>query len=159
MSQVPDNIKYWSSLSRPEDPAKLAYFRLEVASLSWSDEHVEQSLRRLFDATDDLVMAEIAYYYSKRGSRRWMANVFKFLAWAIGTVGTLTPLVASAHTEWKDHASWGYVAIAIAGSLAVLNSIFGWTDGHSRFASTQISLEGIKTKRRIEWSFFSGNWR
>ena len=137
---------------RPEDPARLCVFRNATKGLLWDEEHATESLSKLFRAVDDLAEAEVKYYYRRRTTRAWISGISRFVAWVSGTIGLLLPLLAAtANPEFKDVAQYGYVFIAIAASGLAANSLFGGTEGHIRFVTTQLELEKLITKARISW--------
>lgn len=100
-------------------------------------------------------MAEVQYYYRQRTTRRKYSRFGRLTAWALGSGGLLAPLISAAEPERFQYlTSYGYVLIAAAASVLTINSLMGGTDGHIRFTQTQIRLEQIITKFRIEWFRF-----
>lgn len=142
----------WIRRIRPEDPRRIRDFRLKLEGLNWSKEAVVNSLSTLFDAVDDLAEAEVQYYYRRRGTRAWISGVTRIGAWMFGTVGLLLPLLAgTAGASFKDWGQYGYVFLAGAASCLAANSLFGGTEGHIRFVSTQLELEKLITTSRVGW--------
>jgi len=137
---------------RPEDPIRLSAFRNATQGLVWNEEHLAESLGELFRAVDNLAEAEVRYYYRRRTTRAWISGMSRFVAWVSGTIGLLLPLLAAtANPELRDVAQYGYVFIAVAASGLAANSLFGGTEGHIRFVSTQLQLEKLMTRARISW--------
>ena len=142
---------------RPEDPTRLRVFREATQELLWDKEHVTESLSQLFLAVDDLAEAEVKYYYRRRTTRAWISGISRLVAWVSGTIGLLLPLLAATATpEFKGLALFGYVFIAISASSLAANSLFGGTEGHIRFVTTQLALEKLITKARISWCRYLG---
>lgn len=140
---------------RPEDPRRIREFRRRLGSLKWDAENAIASLKELFDAVDELADAEIHYYYRRRGTRAWISGFARFAAWLLGSIGLLLPLLAgTAAPEFKEVGQYGYVFLAGAASCLAANSLFGGTSGHVRFVSTQLELERLVTKARIDWCAF-----
>ncbi|ABM03708.1 hypothetical protein Ping_1938 [Psychromonas ingrahamii 37] len=140
---------------RPEDPVRLQTFREATQGLLWDDQHAAESLSQLFCAVDDLAAAEVTYYYRRRTTRAWISGISRFAAWVSGTIGLLLPLLATtANPEFKSLAQYGYVFIAIAASCLTANSLFGGTEGHIRFVTTQLELEKLITDARISWCHY-----
>ncbi len=143
---------------RPEDPVRLRTFRDITQALLWDEEHATESLSHLFRAVDDLAEAEVKYYYRRRTTRAWISGASRIVAWITGTIGLLLPLLAAtANPQFKDLAQYGYVFIAIAASGLAANSLFGGTEGHIRFVTTQLELEKLITKARISWCHYLGS--
>ena len=137
---------------RPEDPRRLHAFMQTVRQLAWTEAHAVSSLSVLFAAVDDLAEAEVSYYYRRRGTRAWISGVTRVGAWICGSIGLLLPLLASTgDSNLKNVGQYGYSFLAVAASFLAANSLFGGTDGHIRFVSTQLSLEKLITASRIRW--------
>lgn len=111
-----------------------------------------ESLSQLFRAVDDLAEAEVSYYYRRRGTRAWISGLARFGAWVFGSIGLLLLLLAATATpDFKAVSQYGYVFLAAAASCLGANSLFGGTEGHIRFVSTQLELEKLITSARIRW--------
>lgn len=142
----------WLKSLRPEDPRRIRTFRDALQDAVWDQANITESLNSLFQAVDDLAVAEVAYYYRRRGTRAWISGIARFGAWLFGTVGLLLPLLASAkNSNFTNIADYGYVFLAAAASCLGANSLFGGTEGHIRFVSTQLEIEKLITQARISW--------
>jgi len=137
---------------RPEGPGRTQAFRSKVDTLRWDQEHVADSLATLFRAVDDLAETEVAYYHRRRGTRAWISGLCRVAAWSLGSVGILLPLLAgTAAAPFNDWGQYGYVFLAAAACCLAANALFGGTEGHIRFVSTQLELERLITAARIDW--------
>lgn len=137
---------------RPEDPRRIQAFRKKLEGLNWDSQALISSLSALFAAVDDLAEAEVKYYYRRRGTRAWVSGVTRFFGWLLGSIGILLPLLAgTASSIFKDWGQFGYASLAAAASILAANSLFGGTDGHIRFVSTQLELERLIISSRINW--------
>jgi len=140
---------------RPEDPRRMSQFRLDLASLSWEGDAAFAALSQLFAAVDALAEAEVRYYFRRRGTRAWVSGITRFGAWVLGSIGLLLPLLgASPWLPFKDATQYGYAFLAAAASCLAANALFGGTSGHVRFVGTQLELERLVTKARIDWCAF-----
>lgn len=146
------NSPTWLQRLRPEDPRRIQAFRSKLDGLNWDKQNVVDSLSILFAAVDDLAEAEVQYYYRRRGTRAWISGTTRFVAWLLGSVGLLLPLLAgTAAPIFKEWGQYGYAFLAAAASCLAANSLFGGTEGHIRFVSTQLELERLITASRVEW--------
>ncbi len=137
---------------RPEDPRRVRAFREATGDIDWVGEDPAQALNRLFRAVDDLAVAEVDYYYRRRGTRAWISGVARFAAWSLGSIGLLIPLLAATNEpRFAELHPYGYVFLAAAASCLGANALFGGTEGHIRFVATQLELEKIITEARIGW--------
>lgn len=135
-----------------EDPIRLERFQDLTGSLSWAPENRSTALRSIYTALNDLAYAEVRYYFERRQHGKWLSTACRLVAWLTGAVGLLLPLIPPVWpTAPANFTSWGYIAFAIAGSALVANSIFGGTDGHRRFVSTQLDVERLLTLFRLDW--------
>ena len=120
--------------------------------LSWDPDNVLASLNSLFGAVDDLADAELRYYYRRRRTRALISGFTRLGAWALGSIGLICPLLSATNKPcFEGLAIYGYVFLAMAGSLLAANALFGGTDGHVRFVTTQLEIERIITKARVYW--------
>jgi hypothetical protein len=137
---------------RPEDPERMQAFRARVDGLQWDQAHVVNSLATLFKAVDDLAETEVAYYYRRRGTRAFISGMCRVAAWLLGSIGLLLPLLAGTAAEaFTGWGQYGYVFLAAAACCLAANTLFGGSEGHIRFVSTQLELERLITAARIDW--------
>lgn len=142
----------WLHRFRPEDPRRIQAFRAKVEGLAWDRQSATESLSVLFSAVDDLAETEVRYYDRRRGTRAWISASTRIVAWLLGTVGLLMPLLAASEASvFDDWEQYGYAFLAAAASCLAANSLFGGTEGHIRFVSTQLELERLITTSRLEW--------
>ncbi|MBX3640846.1 MAG: SLATT domain-containing protein [Nitrosomonas sp.] len=152
MSKIPQSLPTWLQRLRPEDPRRIKVFRAKLEDLTWDKQNALRSLSTLFAAVDDLAEAEVYYYYRRRGTRAWISGVTRTGAWLLGTVGLLLPLLAGTNAPiFKDWGQYGYAFLAAAASCLAANALFGGTEGHIRFVSTQLELERLITTSRVAW--------
>jgi SMODS and SLOG-associating 2TM effector domain 2 len=146
-----EETAFFQSL-RSEDPRRIQAFRATLEGLKWDKQNVVASLSKLFSAVDNLAEAEVQYYYRRRGTRAWISGVTRFVAWLLGSIGLLLPLLAgTAAPIFKDWGQYGYAFLAAAASCLAANSLFGGTEGHVRFVSTQLELERLIIASRVGW--------
>ena len=137
---------------RPEDPRRIRAFRSAIENLGWDAENMLSSQSTLFNAVDDLAQSEVKYYYRRRGTRAWISGVSRCFAWIFGTAGLILPLLAgTGEPALKELGNFGYGFLAAAASCLAANSLFGGTDGHIRFVTTQLELERLIIASRVEW--------
>lgn len=136
-----------------EDPRRIAEFARAVAALDWKPDAYRSSLDTLFLNVNQLVLAEIQYYYTRRCSSRLISKTCRFLAWVLGTIGILVPLVTPAlgQSAPGQLLSWGYVAFGAAGAIMIFDTVFAGTQAHQRYTATQLELEKIFTVFVLDW--------
>jgi hypothetical protein len=145
------SVCIWWRRPRIEDPSRLTEFLSKVQELEWTAQTAGVSLQTLEKSLASLVQAEIQYYYVSRTRRRMLSQFFRWLAFLLGTLGILCPLIEAAYPSLML-AKPGYIALALAAACFAGNELFGGTSGHIRSVSTQYRLEGLLTKFVIEQS-------
>jgi len=155
MAEAP--LSWWRRL-RPEDPARIDAFRAQTAGLSWQPGDAAASLDRLFSAVDELARAEVAYYDRRRGTRALISGLTRFGAWSLGSLGLLLPLLdGTGPAAFVGVKAYGYACLAGAASCLAGNALFGGTEGHIRFVSTQLELQRLIVSSHLSWSKYRAN--
>lgn len=143
---------WWPIGPRVEDPIRLKEFSDALRALCWDDASRRNSLVAVFDELSRLAHAELRYYYMRRKAASCRAAVFRFMAWLLGTLGVLAPVVNPLFDSPPAKLlSWGFFAIALAGAFVVADTVFAGTEGHGRYVTTQLKLEGLFSKFSLEW--------
>ena len=136
-----------------EDPSRLVAFTDALASLDWKSDSYHLSAEILFRRLSDLMQAEVQYYYERRRQSRMISKACRFIAWLLGTVGILIPLIQSI---WEEKPPvqllpWGYIAFGAAGAALIFDNVFAGTQAHQRYTATQLELEKVYTVFALEW--------
>jgi hypothetical protein len=143
---------WWPIGPRVEDPVRLKMFSDALRILHWDGSERRNSLVVVFDQLSALAHAELRYYYIRRKAASRRAAAFRFMAWLLGTLGVLAPVVNPLFDAPPPKLlSWGFLAIALAGAFLVADTVFSGTEGHGRYVTTQLKIEGLFTKFTLEW--------
>jgi hypothetical protein len=143
---------WWPIGPRVEDPVRLKMFSDALRILHWDGSERRNSLVVVFDQLSALAHAELRYYYMRRKAASRRAAAFRFMAWLLGTLGVLAPVVNPLFDAPPPKLlSWGFLAIALAGAFLVADTVFSGTEGHGRYVTTQLKIEGLFTKFALEW--------
>lgn len=136
-----------------EHPSRISLFTNAIASLPWASQSYKASLDVIFLELSKLAYAEIEYYYGKRVSSRRISGICRFLAWLLGSIGILVPLLKPVFGEHlpSDFLSWGYVAFGFSGVILLFDSLFSGTQAHQRYTTSQLELEKTFTVFSLEW--------
>ncbi|MDP3230771.1 MAG: SLATT domain-containing protein [Acidovorax sp.] len=136
---------------RIEDPERLQRFLKALEHADWIGNQ-PLALESTFSALNDLVYHEILFYYGARKKQRIFSQITRGLSIFLGTTGVMIPLLAGADPEFfKPYAPYGYPLLVAAGSLLLVNRMFGATGGHIRYVTAQLELERLLTKFRLAW--------
>ena len=146
-------------------PARLVAIADELRAISWLDGAADQKAwDTLVGKLSLIFQRELNYYYSQR-RKAAIAKFLRWAAWGVGTLGLLCPLLVPL-VSGKDSAlearlpiAWlpvpiaplGYLLIALAGALLAANRFLGLTEGHIRFATTQLQLEAEISALNFGW--------
>jgi len=140
----------FKSTLRTEDPERLRRFISQLENLNWDSSTTALSF--VYAALNDLVYHEVLFYYKARKKGRRISVWTRVLAVFFGTAGVMIPLLAAADNElFKPISPYGYPCLAAAAAWLAINRMFGATGGHIRYVTTQLELERIMTKFRLQW--------
>ena len=141
-------------MSKPiEDPIRIDNFVEKARELDWVENKRLDSLKQFYSCIESLAISEIKYYYNRRKNSRKVSGITRFFSWLFGSIGLIIPLIGGALGDDGNWLlPWGYVSIAVSGSLIAANSIFAGTIAHHRYTSAQLKLEKILTKAHIKWN-------
>jgi hypothetical protein len=127
----------------------------------WSGDpapHVEQ-LRSYAEA---IIENELSWYYRKKKGRSSVSRWLRFIALVLTVLGGLVPLliaVFEAPPDWP-WLSWaaglrfgqvGYVLLALAGGLVLLDKYFGFSTGWMRYIVAMQAIEKARESFRLDW--------
>ncbi|MBL9180724.1 MAG: SLATT domain-containing protein [Verrucomicrobiaceae bacterium] len=140
------------SKTKIEEPSRLKAFVDAVQNLEWKQENKIGSFQKVFSAVDNLVFAEVEYYYRLRTNARRSSGFLRCAGILFAVSGGLIPLLAATgHERLTGLSPWGYVLLAIAAGFYGANQMFGGTSGHVRNVTAQLKLEKIMTVSRLKW--------
>jgi hypothetical protein len=109
----------------------------------------------IFYALIELFSAEVAYYYRSRQTRRRISWLCRWSGFVFGTAGLIMPFVSTAYGKAAQYTYLGYVFLGLAAAAFAANQLFGGTQGHIRYVTTQYKLEQLIATFAIDCS----NWR
>ena len=121
--------------------------------------HLEK-LRAYAEAKIDV---ELGWYYRKKHNRSFTSQGLRFSALALSVVGGLVPVLVSVFGvrpawAWLSPFSavrfgqLGYLFLAIAGGLIVLDKYFGYSTGWMRYIVAMQAIEKAREVFRLDWS-------
>ncbi len=140
-----------------EDPQAIQEARQRLEKINWNDD-TAQPIITLFQVVDTLVEREIFYYYRRRKSARLMSQALLLCAWIAGIFAVVLPILSPAIEGGPELTAIGPIAVVLAAAFAAGNRLFGGTSGHVRYVSTQLALEALSTKSRIELAEVLAKW-
>lgn len=140
----------WPLGPRVEDPVRVKEFADAVRGLVWTEASSRESLDTLFHHLAKLARAEVQYYYMRRKGARLKAAWIQFGTWVLATVGVLVPFIQPL-VVGRDILPWGYLSLAIAGALVVADRLFLASEGHGRYTTTQLRIEGAFSEFSLKW--------
>ena len=127
----------------------------------WSGDpapHVEQ----LRSYAEEIIEGELGWYLRKKKGRSSVSQSLRFSALILTVLGGLVPLliaVFEAPPDWP-WLSWaagmrfgqvGYVLLALAGGLVLLDKYFGFSTGWMRYIVAMQAIEKARESFRLDW--------
>jgi SMODS and SLOG-associating 2TM effector domain 2 len=102
----------------------------------------------------------ISWYLSKKTGKQRMAQILRFAAIVLTTVGGLIPLVIASHVlpapgnaaPAIEYGQFGYIALALAGACVFLDKFFGFSSGWMRYITTAMKLQRMREEFNVDWA-------
>lgn len=126
----------------------------------WSGDaapHVEQ----LRSYAEEIIENELSWYLRKKRGRSSVSQWLRFLALVLTVLGGLVPLLVAVFDATDGpQASWtsgirfgqvGYVLLALAGGLVLLDKYFGFSTGWMRYIVAMQAIEKARESFRLDW--------
>ena len=104
---------------------------------------------------DSLVQDRIEYairyidwYRKKKNRLQVFSKILRVLAIIFISLGSISPLIAKMHPVFDPY--YGYVLLAIGGSMLLADRVFGLSAGWSRFMVAALELEALTESFKIK---------
>lgn len=137
----------------------------EFTPPDWKGEvgpHLE-ALRKYAEAT---IASELGWYFSRKGGRAKASRVLRVTAVVLSILGGLVPLViaifgsrpswaASLGLDVIRFGQLGYLLLAIAAGLVLLDRLFGLSTGWMRYIVAMQAIEKARESFRLDWAALS----
>ena len=131
----------------------------------WSGE-VTTHLERLRAYAEGKIHDELGWYYRKKKGRSVTSQMLRFAAVAFSVLGGLVPLLMSVFAsrpswEWLkpfesvQFGQLGYLFLAVAGGLFLLDKYFGYSTGWMRYIVAMQAIEKAREMFRLDWAALS----
>jgi hypothetical protein len=121
--------------------------------------NTKEEFNSLFEDIRKLIFEYIEYYDKKRKTKQRQAIVFKFLIAIITFAGVAFPVLdifvgngSLLGIKSDNFAEIGHALLIIAAILYGVKSYYGSTNGHIRYAKTQLKLEELISIYTVEQS-------
>ena len=127
----------------------------------WSGDpapHLEQ----LRSYAEEIIQSELGWYLRKKKGRSSISRWVRFTALILTVLGGLVPLLIAVFEEppawpWLSWAAGirfgqvGYVLLALAGGLVLLDKYFGFSTGWMRYIVAMQAIEKARESFRLDW--------
>jgi len=120
--------------------------------------HLE-SLRKYAEAR---IQDELDWYYRNKKGRSRTSQLLRFFAVVLSVLGGLVPLLIALFDEpgwpWLEpfasvrFGQLGYVLLALAGGLVLLDKYFGYSTGWMRYIVAMQAIEKAREAFRLDWA-------
>ena len=109
----------------------------------------DANLDELRGSVEAIAQGFIRWYDMKSKPRRTVSRVLRFLSITLVVFGGICPLV-DGFAEF-DFGRVGYVLLALAGGLFILDKSFGFSNSWMRFTSAEMELREALDAFRVDW--------
>ncbi len=125
----------------------------------WSGDpapHIEQ----LRSYAEESIESELLWYVRKKKGRSSVSQAIRFAALVLTVLGGLVPLLIAVFETPPNWLSWasgmrfgqvGYVLLALAGGLVLLDKYFGFSTGWMRYIVAMQAIEKARESFRLDW--------
>jgi hypothetical protein len=128
----------------------------------WSGDTTTQ-LEGLRVYAETKIDRELGWYYQRKGSRASISQALRFSAVTLSVLGGLVPVVISLFGprpawRWLDPfasiriGQLGYLLLALAGGLFLLDRYFGYSTGWMRYIVAMQAIEKTREAFRLDWT-------
>ena len=141
-------------MSKKEDIHRIEEF---IAKTKNKNYEKKEEFNELFEETRSIIFKFVLYYDDKRKTKKRQAMVFRFFIAAITGLGIAFPVLGSFFDNLfgiakADFAQAGHSLLIVAASIYGIKNYYGSTNGHIRYAKTQLNLEKLITIYSIKFS-------
>jgi hypothetical protein len=129
-------------------PKKQVFPKLKMGDLDWS-----KPLAALEMLRAEVVRAsqgQANWYWQHKRVPKFVGRQILICALLAGGFGIVAPLVDAA--AQVGLAPWGYVALAVAAALLLIDKAFGFSTSYVRYVTTATRIETMLAKLEIEWA-------
>jgi hypothetical protein len=131
----------------------------------WSGD-VSAPLESLRQYAEKKIRDDLNWYYRNKSRRSVTSQGLRFSAVVLSVLGGLVPVLVSvfgSRPEWRwlDHfenlrfGQLGYLFLAIAGGLFLLDKYFGYSTGWMRYIVAMQAIEKAREAFRLDWAALS----
>ena len=131
----------------------------------WSGD-ASAHLERLRLYAEKKIHDELNWYYRKKSGRSVTSRALRFSAVILSVFGGLVPVLVSLfgsrpRWHWLDafadlrFGQLGYLLLAIAGGLFLLDKYFGYSTGWMRYIVAMQAIEKAREAFRLDWAALS----
>lgn len=120
---------------------------------SWDASQADESVQRFYEWSTRTCQELIIWYDDTRRPYKKWSKILRAVSMVIGSIGALCPIMDGANLFGAIKlGNFGYVMLAIAGSIYFCDRHFGISKGWMRFISTQIGLENELRQFVLDWA-------
>jgi conflict system pore-forming effector with SLATT domain len=123
----------------------------EITDILFDEQHLSNSLTLLFKYAESVAMRKISWYREKKRSKQLVSQCLRFSAVVLAVAGGICPLTTGVFRDMPELVRLGYVLLAMAGGIVLLDRMFGFSSSWLRFMIAAQDIENELDQFRIEW--------
>ncbi|MDR4497731.1 MAG: SLATT domain-containing protein [Candidatus Scalindua sp.] len=131
-----------------------------MEDLSWASQERTISLEKVFKYVSSEAQRAIAWYLSKKKSKRIWARSLRLTAIVATTFAGLIPLLSQIFTSKgipNISPAWASVALLVAAAHVGLDKFFGFSSAWIRFLTTELQIRSALQEFQLDWEIQKAN--
>ena len=120
-----------------------------LPALDWSKP--DDAIAALHEFATKVARDALEWYWLAKKWPKRLSQGSRLLAIVATAIGGLIPLLTAGIID-ASRGSWGYVALAVAGTLVTIDKFFGYSSTWMRFTVSATELETALATFRLDWA-------
>src|SRR6516165_6273201 len=116
-------------------------------NFDWNSGHAEESLNKVYLYSTQLAKDTIGWYISAKKKKKKGARIIRVLSIILAALAAILPTLSELFQHKNGttviRAGWTTVALAVAGSLLLLDRFFGFSSAWIRYIVAELQVKQI----------------
>ncbi len=130
---------------------------------NWSSEHAEESLKEVYKFSTNLANDTVNWYIAAKKKKKNGARLIRvssiILASFAAILPTLSELLVNKNGTIIIRPGWTTIALAVAGSLLLLDRFFGYSSAWIRYIVAELQVKQINEEFQMDWENERAGWQ
>jgi hypothetical protein len=132
-------------------------------NFDWNSGHAEESLNKVYLYSTQLAKDTIGWYISAKKKKKKGARIIRVLSIILAALAAILPTLSELFQHKNGttviRAGWTTVALAVAGSLLLLDRFFGFSSAWIRYIVAELQVKQINEEFQMDWETERAGWQ